>query len=155
MKIFPKSYYSLELDNDSVVAFSKLKKQTLSKGQFVANWNNQTFIGEIKKNEFEIQLSKKLFGEFCILNGKLEDRNGTLEIRTGKIYKIIFVAIVLFVLSGLVVSIIQNKLEFIFQFILTILIMRFVFIELGFRLISKIALKKLTEVIEIKKISVA
>ncbi len=155
MKIFPESDFLIELNIDSELAFLELKKRTLSKEQFVANWNNQIFIGEIEKNEFEIKLSEKLFGEFCILNGKLENRNGTLEIRTGKIFKIIFVAIVLFGLSGVIVSIIQNKLELILNFVMTILVMRFVFLELGFRLVSKNALNKLTEIIGIKKISAA
>jgi hypothetical protein len=32
---------------------SELKKRTLSKEQFVANWNNQTFIGEIIENDLK------------------------------------------------------------------------------------------------------
>ena len=155
MKIFPESDYSIELNNDSELALVELKNRTLSNEQFVTKWSNQTFIGKIQNDKFEIKLSRKLFGEFCILNGKLENKTGTLKIRTGKNFKIIFVAIVLFVLSGIVVSIIQNKLELIFKFIATIFIMRFVFLELGFRIVSKSALNKLTEIIGIKKISVA
>ena len=132
-----------------------LKNRTLSKKQFVANWDNQTFIGEIQENKFEIKLSKKLFGEFCVLNGKLENGKGILEIRTGKIFKMIFVAIILFILSGIILSIIQNKTELIIQLIISILVMRYIFLELGFRIVSKIALNKLTEIIEIKKINVA
>jgi hypothetical protein len=150
MKIFPESDYSIELNNDSVFAISELKKRTLSKEQFVANWNNQTFIGEIKENEFEIKLSKKLFEEFCVVNGKLDNRKGRLKIRTSKIFKIIFVAIVLFSLSGIIVAIIQNKLEVIFKVVLIIPVMRFFFLELGFRIASKCALNKLTEIIGIK-----
>jgi hypothetical protein len=44
---------------------SELKKRTLSKEQFVANWNNQTFIGEIIENEFEIKLSKVVRRVLC------------------------------------------------------------------------------------------
>lgn len=151
MKIFPESDYSIELNNDSMSAISELKNQTLSKERFVANWNNQTFIGEIKENEFEIKLSKKLLGEFCVLNGKLDSRKGRLKIQTGKIFKIIFVAMALFCLSGIIVAIVQNKLELIFKIVVTILVMRFIFLEFGFRLASKYILNELTEVIGIKK----
>ena len=151
MKIFPESDYSIELNSDSMSAISELKKRTLSKEQLVANWNNQTFIGEIKKNEFELKLSKKLLGEFCVVNGILDNRNGILKIRTGKILKIIFVSIVLFSFSGIIVAIIQNKLELIFKVVVTILIMRFFFLELGFRIASKCALNKLIEIIGINK----
>lgn len=151
MKIFPESDFSIELNNDRISAILELKKHTLSKEQFVANWNKQTFIGEIKENEFEIKLSKKLLGEFCVLNGKLENKKGRLKIRTGIILKIIFLAMVLFCLSGIIVSIIENKLDVIFDMVMTILGMRFIFLELGFRLASKSMLNKLTEVIGIKK----
>ncbi|WP_432671544.1 hypothetical protein [Flavobacterium sp. SM2513] len=155
MKIFPESDFSIELNNDRISAILELKKHTLSKEQFVANWNKQTFIGEIRENEFEIKFSKKLLGEFCVLNGKLENKKGRLKIRTGIILKIIFLAMVLFCLSGIIVSIIENKLDVIFDMVMTILGMRFIFLELGFRLASKIMLNKLTEVIGIKKINVS
>lgn len=155
MKIFPENHYSIELNNDSELALVELKNRTLSKEQFVTNWSNQTFIGEIQNNKFEIKLSKKLIGEFCILNGKLDSGKLVLKITTGKILKIIFVAVVLFILSGIIISIIQNKFELIFKFVVTIVIIRFVFLEFGFRIVSKKALIKLTEIIGIKKISVA
>lgn len=155
MKIFPESDYLIELNNDSMSAISELKKHTLSKEQFVANWNNQKFIGEIKENEFEIKRSKKLFGEFCVLNGKLDNIEGRLKIRTGKILKIIFSAMVLFCVSGIIVAIAENKLNLIFDIVMYILVMRFVFLEIGFRLASKCILNKLTEVIGIKKINVS
>lgn len=151
MKIFPESDYLIELNDERTSAILELKKHTLSKEQFVANWNNQTFIGEIKENEFEIKLSKKLLGEFCVLHGKFDNKEGRLKIKTGKIIKITFVAIILFCLSGIIVSIAENKLYVIFDMVMTILVMRFIFLELGFRLASKSILNKLTEVIGIKK----
>ncbi len=60
MKIFPEKDYSIELNKDSSLAISELKNQTLSKEQFVTNWNNQSFIGKVETNEFEVKLSKKL-----------------------------------------------------------------------------------------------
>lgn len=72
MKIFPESNYSIELNTDSISAILELKNRTLSKEQFVTNW--KTFIGEIKENEFEIKLSKKFWGEFCVLKGKFENK---------------------------------------------------------------------------------
>jgi len=80
MKIFPESNYFIELNNDSILAIRELKNRTLSKEQFVTNWNNQIFIGQVKENKFEIKLSKKLLEKFCVLNGKLDNRKGTLKI---------------------------------------------------------------------------
>ena len=153
MKIFPEKEYSIELNKDSLLGISELKNQTLSEEQFVTNWNNQPFIGKIDKNEFEVKLSKKIIGEFCVLKGKLENEKGTLEIRTGRIIKIIFVAIVLFAVSGIITAIIRTELELIFHLVMTILVMRYIFLELGFRLVSKSGIDKLTEIIGIKKLN--
>jgi hypothetical protein len=153
MKIFPEKEYYIELNKDSSLAISELKNQTLSKEQFVTNWNNQSFIGKVETNEFEVKLSKKLIGEFCVINGKLENGKGTLKIQTGRIIKIIFIAIVLFVISGIITAIVQNELEVIFHLVMTILVMRFIFLELGFRFVSKSGITKLTEIIGIKKMN--
>lgn len=150
MKIVPKNDYLIELTNHSAQAILKLKNQTLHKEQFITNFKNQTFIGEIKESEFEIKLSEKLFGEFCVLNGKLEGKTGIIEIKTTRIVRIIFIATMLFVFSGIIVAIIQNKLRLILPMFMTILIMRFIFIELTFSLVSKRLLNKLIEIIEIK-----
>jgi hypothetical protein len=155
MKIFPEKDYSIELNKDSSLVISELKNQTLSKEQFVTNWNNQSFIGKIETNEFEVKLSKKLIGEFCVLNGKLENGKGKLKIRTGKIIKIIFIAIVLFALSGIITAIFRTDFELIFHLVMTILVMRFIFLELGFRLTSKIVINKLSKIIGIKNIKIA
>lgn len=150
LKIFPKNKYSIELKIDSTSATSKLKNCTLSKEQYVANWNNQLFIGEIKENEFELKLSKKLYGDFCVVDGKLENKKGTLEIQIGKVLKIIFVLVILFIFSGIITALIQNKFEAIFSLVVGIIVLRFIFLELGFRYATKSILQKLTEIIEIK-----
>jgi hypothetical protein len=153
MKIFPEKDYFFELNKDSSIAISELNNQTLSKEQFVTNWNNQSFIGKIENNEFEIKLSKKIIGDFCILKGKLENGKGTLKIRTSRIMKIIFVAIVLFAFSGIITAIIRTEFGVIFQIFITILVMRFIFLELGFRLASKKGISKLTKIIGIKTLN--
>jgi hypothetical protein len=74
MKIFPEKDYSIELKNNSSLAISELKSQTLSEEQFFTNWDSQAFIGKIEKNEFKVKLSKKLIGEFCVIEGKLDKK---------------------------------------------------------------------------------
>ena len=151
MKIFPEKDYSIELNKDSSLVISELKNQTLSKEQFVTNWNNQTFIGKVEQNEFEVKLSKKVIGEFCVLNGKLENERGALQIRTGKIIKIIFIAIVLFAISGIITAIFRTDFELMFHLVMTILVMRLI-MELGFRFATKSGINKLTEIIGIKEL---
>ncbi|AXT54618.1 hypothetical protein D1815_02200 [Aquimarina sp. AD1] len=152
MKLFPKKYYSIQLLNESSIAISELKNHTLLDEQFVVDWNSQAFIGKINNTEFEIKLSKKLYGTFCILKGKLDNKNGILEIGISKMIKILFYIIVVFIGTGLIAAIIQNKLEVLLLLLMTLIVFRFIFIELGFRITSKSLLKKLTEIIGITKI---
>lgn len=151
MKIFPEKEYFIELNKNMTSAIPELDRQTLPKEQFVTNWNNQTFIGKVDNNKFEIKLSQNIIGEFCVLNGEFKNENkGVIKIRTGKILKLIFSAIAIYIILRIISAIIRNQFELIAHFIITILVMRFIFLELGFRFASKNIMKKLTEIIGIK-----
>jgi len=154
MKLFPKEQYQIELQNNASIAISELRNVTLSDEQFVSNWNNQTFIGKITEDEFEIKLSKKLYGEFCLLKGRLENENGTLEILINPKLKIFLSIIFLFPISGLIMSLITNgftdSIRLVISTTMFIIILRFLVIEFGFRIISKSGLNKLIKTIGIK-----
>ncbi|AXP82929.1 hypothetical protein CJ739_3883 [Mariniflexile rhizosphaerae] len=150
MKIFPETKYLIDLKNESSKTLSDLQNETLSDEQFIVEWN-KIFIGKINQNSFEIKLAKKIFGSFCIIKGKLDNKNGILEIQISKIYKLLLGALILFVISGLIISLIRSELENALRIILFILTLRFVFIEFLFRLNSKNSMNKLTKVIGIIK----
>ncbi|SMC88630.1 hypothetical protein [Cellulophaga tyrosinoxydans] len=153
MKIFPTKTHSITLITDSAAAISELQKKTLSDDQFVADWNKQIFIGKINDSEFELKLSKKVYGAFCVIKGKLENKNGLLEVGITKNYKIVLIILLLYPLVGFVISLLtngfKNSIELIFPTIMFILVLRLVFIEFGFRIISKNGLNKLNEIIGI------
>ena len=151
MKIFPEIKYFIDLENDSSKTLADLQKETLSDEQFIVKWN-KLFIGKVNQNGFEIKLARKRFGSLCLIKGNLENKNGILEIQISKIYKLLFGILVLFVLPGLIISLIQNELETALKIILFIIIFRFVFIELYFKMNSKNSMNKLTKVIRIKKL---
>jgi hypothetical protein len=154
MKIYPIKIYSITLINGRSKAISELQKETLSDEQFVSDWNRQTFLGKINETNFELNLSKRLYGNFCDFNGQLDEKNGTLEIGINKTFKIILFAIFLFPIFGFLTSLFKNgfknSVELLLPTIFFILILRFVFIELGFRIISKIGVNKLSKIIGIE-----
>tara|TARA_R110000868_G_scaffold348246_1_gene609214 strand:- start:88 stop:558 length:471 start_codon:yes stop_codon:yes gene_type:complete len=155
MKIFPTKTHSITLIVDSSVAISELQKKTLSDEQFVADWNKQIFIGKINDCEFELKLSKKVYGAFCVIKGKLENKNGILKVGINKNYKVVLTLLLLFPFIGFAISLIKNgfdnSIELIFPTIMFIVVLRFVFIEFGFRIISKNGLNKLNEVIGVRE----
>ncbi|MDO5971280.1 hypothetical protein Q4Q35_15840 [Flavivirga aquimarina] len=150
MKIFPETKYLIGLKNECSKTLSDLQKETLSDEQFIVEWN-KIFIGKVDQNGFEIKLAKKRFGSFCILKGKLENKNGILKIQISKIYKLLSGILVLFVISGFVISLIRSEFETSLKIILFILAFRFVFIEVWFRVNSKNSMNELTKVIGIIK----
>ena len=151
MKIFPEKKYIIDLENDKSKALVDLQKETLSDEQFIVKWN-KIFIGKVSQNGFEINLARKSIGSFCVIKGTLEKKKGILEIQVSKIYKMIIGAFAIFLLSGIFISIAQNELEILMRILFSILVFRFVFIELGFILNSKKSLNKLTKVIGITKL---
>ncbi|MFD2910134.1 hypothetical protein ACFSX9_15495 [Flavobacterium ardleyense] len=155
MKIYPLKKYSFVFINERSKAISELQKETLSDEQFVSDWNKQTFIGKINEPNFELKLSKNLYGSFCVFKGSLNEKNGTLEIEINKIFKVILFAIFLFPIFGLITSLFKNgfknSIELFLPTIFFIIILRFIFIELAFRIISKIGIEKLNRIIAIEK----
>lgn len=156
MKLFPYNHYTIELQKSISFAMNELQNQTLSNEQFVADWNNQAFIGNVTDNEFQISVSKKLYGSIFIFIGKLENKKNVLSVHISKKAQIIFFILLMFPVLGFIISLFQNGFEnstkLIAPTILTILIFRFVFIEISFRIISNIGLKKLKKIIYAKQI---
>ena len=152
MRLFPKTEYSIILNIESSEAISRLEKQTKLPEGFIMNYNLQLFLGEIKGNQFEIKLSKFILGEICLLQGELDNKKGHLKIITNKPIKIICSAFLLFILVGIIIALIKKQFDVIPHLILTLALNWLFYLELGFIIMSKIALKKLTEIIEIKEI---
>lgn len=155
MKIYPIKKYPIILIDGRSKAISRLKKETLSHEQYVSDWNRQKFIGKIDETNFEIKLSKKLYGSFCIFKGRLQEQNGTLEIEINKAFKVILFILFLFPILGLLTSLFKNDFKdsskLLLPTIMFIIILRFVFIEFSFQIISKCGIKKLSKIIKIEK----
>jgi hypothetical protein len=153
MKIFPKKVYSVRLKKDIENVLPKLKNQTLSKEQYVSDWNNQVFIGNISSSEFEVKVSKKLYGEFCVFKGKFNNEKGLIEIQTSKLIKTGFILMAIFVFSGIITAIFQNEYKALLLIALTPIVLKYTFLDNGFRIVSEIGLKKLIEILDITEIT--
>jgi len=155
MKLFPQNHYTIRLQKNDSSAISDLQKQTLSNEQFVSNWKNQTFIGTVKDNTFNLVLSKKLYGSFVVFSGNVNDGICTLNIKTSKKIQIIFYFSLIFPVLGFIVAISKNGIENITNLVIpTIMIpfiFRFIFIELSFKIISRNGLKKFKNILNTKK----
>ena len=93
---------------------------------------------------------------FCVLNGKLEVKKGTIEITIHKTFKVLLSLVYIFPLIGFIISLFTKEINTIISLIIptvmSIIIFRYVFTELAFKFISENGLKKLTEVMEINEL---
>ncbi len=156
MKIFPTNNYQFELKKENSDALSELEKNTLITDSLVSEWTKKAFIGQVNRNGFKIISSKPGRGAFCVLEGKVESYNGTLEIRIHKAFRVMLSLIFLFPIIGFLIALFTKEKEIIISLIIptlmAIVVFRFVFTELAFRIISKNGLNKLTEIIGITKL---
>lgn len=152
MKIFPESNFKIDLKDDIRNTLDNLRKETLSDEQFIVDWGDKPFIGTISENSFEIKQARKVYGSLWVIHGFLENKHGTLKVQVSKKYKIVFGGFFLFVISGLIMSLIRFDLKIIFQMFMLIIASRFLFLEFGFRLTSKNGIKILTKILGITKL---
>ncbi|WCO03625.1 hypothetical protein [Psychroserpens ponticola] len=157
MKIFPTKNYEFELTKDSLSAMSELKNNTLISDSLTSEWTKKAFIGQVNEKGFKIISSKPGRGAFCVLEGKIKSQNGSLEIRIHKAFRIMLSIIYLFPLIGFSIALFTEETKAILSLIIPtlmfIIVFRFIFTELAFRLISKNGLNKLTEIIGITKLN--
>ncbi|GAA4273196.1 hypothetical protein U6A24_19785 [Aquimarina gracilis] len=158
MNFFSVSNYEIKLENSKDAVLSELNKLTKSSEQYISNWNNQTFIGKVNDNGFEIVLSKKILGQLCVFRGKFQNINGILEIKVNKVFRLIFLIFFIFPIAGFAMALVKNGISKITELILptisTLFVLRFIFLEFGFRVFSKIGINKLLKIEGIGKIGI-
>ncbi|MDT0646508.1 hypothetical protein RM545_07390 [Zunongwangia sp. F260] len=143
MKLFPDKNFKVELSESSSSAMNDLKQHTKLTSNIVSKWGvKEDFIGQVDQNGFKVISSIVGFGALCILTGKFENSSGNIEVRFHKAFKILFSILLLYPLIGFCIiwttKGLESAIDFLPIFIIAFLAIRFVFMELSFRLISKI-----------------
>ncbi|MFD0975452.1 hypothetical protein [Salinimicrobium gaetbulicola] len=132
-----------------------LKRNTKLKSGLLSEYGiKEDFIGQVNQSEFKIISSLVGFGALCVLIGKFENKNGQIEIRFHKAFKILFSIMLSYPIIGFIIiwqtEEIETALNLLPTLIFAFLATRFIFMELSFRIISKIGLNKLTQTLGIK-----
>jgi len=156
MKLFPKKDFIAELNENSSIAMTELKRNTDITNSLVSDWTKKAFRGEVSENGFKIISSEIGRGAVCVLIGKFDENTVEIEVRIHNAFKVMFSIIMLypFIMFGIIYydSGLEKAVEYIPFLIIAGLAIRFVFIELSFRFISRTGLNKLTKIIGIKQL---
>ncbi|MDP2060227.1 MAG: hypothetical protein U1C58_13765 [Flavobacteriaceae bacterium] len=153
MKIFPTKNFKAELTENSAIAMAELKRNTDITDTLVSDWTKKEFRGQVNENGFKVISSEIGRGAICVINGKFDGKAGEIEVRIHKAFKVMFSILMLMPIIGFGIVAITNGIEksygIILPMIMGILFVRFVFMELSFRFVSKTGMNKLKRIIGI------
>ncbi|MFD0976770.1 hypothetical protein [Salinimicrobium gaetbulicola] len=155
MKLFPSKSFKIDLSENSSLAMADLKQNTRLTSNIVSKWGvKEDFIGQVEKNGFKVISSIVGFGALCVLIGKFQNSSGQIEVRLHKAFKILFSILLSYPIIGFFIiwstQGIGTAIDLLPILIFAFLATRFLFIELSFRVMSKIGMNKLTKTIGIK-----
>ena len=152
MKIFPSSIYEFTLIDDQNETIERLNRRTENSDNLISKITNKSFIGKIDKNKFKIISSDIGKGAFCTLNGQINNKIGEVVVEINKPFKILLSILMLFPIVGFIIQLTLRVEEFNPIFIIVILaqilILRFVFIEIAYKFLSKQSINKLSDVLD-------
>ncbi|HQV36164.1 MAG: hypothetical protein KA215_07695 [Flavobacterium sp.] len=154
MKLFPTNTYTFKLFGEETEALDRLKRRTEFSESLSSQCTDKSFRGIIDRNSFRIISSEIGKGALCVLTGKIENKTGEVKIEINKPFRILFSFILCFPLIGIALAIVVGREEIPlllpFIAILQTLMIRFLFIEIAFRILSKRSLHKLRDVLDLE-----
>jgi len=152
MKLFPAKNYIIELDDDSSKVLADVKQNTLLSDTLISKWTERAFIGQVWNNGFKLISSDiERGGAFCVLEGKVKSKSVLLKIRMHKVFQFLTAILMLMPIFGIGVVTYKNgftdSIRIIITMFVSLLILRFLIIELAFKFVSKRSLAKLENAI--------
>ena len=152
MNIFPTKEQKFKLIDNQVETLNRLNRRTEKSENLTSKHTDKSFRGIINGNEFKIISSVIGKGAFCVMTGEINSDNGHVKIEIHKIFRVLLSIFLLFPIFGFVAITVSGTEEFSPILILVaigqILIIRYAFIGLAFKFLSKESLNKLRDVLD-------
>ncbi|MCZ4409473.1 hypothetical protein O3Q51_11680 [Cryomorphaceae bacterium 1068] len=154
MKIFPETELNFKLNDGQDETLDRLKRRTDYSANLTSQYTDKSFRGKIVGTRFQIISSDIGRGAFCVLTGEISSDTGKVKVEIHKVFKVLLSIILLFPVIGLTITLANGTEDFSPLFmvgvVLQILFIRFVFIGLAFRFLSKSSLNRLRDVLDIE-----
>ena len=153
MKLWPIKERQFLLVDTKERTLERLKRRTEYSEYLTSNHTDKSFRGSIYDNDFKVITSEIGVGAFCVLEGSIENDAGKIRVTIHKVFKGFLLLFMLFPVVAFVMIVFFQKEEFHwFMPILVLLqigVIRFGFIELLFRRLSKRSLRSLRDVLDV------
>jgi hypothetical protein len=154
MNIFPTKEQEFKLIDTQEETLDRLNRRTEKSENLTSANTDKSFRGIINGNEFKIISSVIGKGAFCVMTGKINSKNGHVKIEIHKVFKVLLSIILCFPIIGISVAILTGKEDFHPVFILVIiaqiLFIRYVFIGMAFKFLSRESLNRLRDVLDLE-----
>jgi hypothetical protein len=152
MNIFPTKELEFKLIDDQAETLNRLNRRTEKSKNLTSQYTDKSFRGMIDGNEFKIISSVIGKGAFCVMTGKINSDNGNVKAEIHKVFRILLSIILCFPVIGIVALLLSDAKEFspilILVVIGQVLMIRYVFIGLAFKFLSKASLNRLRDVLD-------
>lgn len=154
MKIFPAKEISFRLNDSQDQALDRLKRRTEHSENLTSQYTDKSFRGKINGTGFKIISSAIGRGAFCVLTGEISNDQGKVKVEIHKVFRVLLSLFLMFPIIGLLIMIISGTEDFSPILILVaigqILIIRYAFIGLAFRFLSRSSLHRFRDVLDIE-----
>jgi|LakMenEpi03Aug12_release.lakeMendotaPanAssembly.Ray.scaffolds.fasta_scaffold276573_1 hypothetical protein len=154
MKLFPTKELKFRLVNDQAETLDRLNRRTERSDNLTSQFTDKSFRGLINENEFKLISSAIGKGEFCVMSGQINTVDGSVKVDIHKVFRVLLTIVLLFPLVGIILMTISGKEEFSPIMILVaigqILMIRYIFIGLAFRFLSRESLNRLRDVLDLE-----
>ena len=152
MNIFPTKEREFKLIDDQAETLNRLNRRTEKSENLTSQYTDKSFRGMINGNEFKVISSVIGKGAFCVMTGEINSNSGKVKVEIHKVFRILLSVFLLFPVIGMIAMIWSKAQEFspilILVMIGQILMIRYVFIGLAFKFISKDSLNRLRDVLD-------
>lgn len=154
MHLFPKAEMEFELIDTQDETLSRLKRRTEHSENLISKHTDRSFIGKIEGTSFKIISSAIGRGAFCVMTGQISSDHGYVKVEIHRAFKVLLSIILSLPVIGMIIEALSKGevhwLPLIPIVVGQILIIRFLFIGLMFRLLSKSSLDRLRDVADLK-----
>lgn len=154
MKTFPTKNISFDLIDSQTETLERLKRRTEHSEKLTSQVTDKSFRGTITNNQFELISSTPGIGAFCSLSGTVEEKGGTIIVEVNMAFRRLIAILYILPFAGLMAQNFTSEDEFdpivLLVLILQILLIRFFFVELAFRILSPLSLNRLRDVLDVR-----
>jgi len=154
MMLFPTDRKEFKLIGSQSETLDRLQRRTEVSDALTSRRADHSFVGFVRENEFTLISAEIGRGAFCVMTGAINSDSGHVRVEIHKVFKILTGIMMCFPVIAMLVSAISGGAgvpsKFILVAVVQVLFIRYVFIGIAFRLLSKASLRRLRDVLDVE-----